>query len=273
MIKKSVNDDRLIADLFHDGSGRPRKAIILLGGSEGGKVWSSIGTRSVVNELNRLGYTLLSLAYFNHTHLPSTCEEVPLEYFERAIVWLSKQPEVIPGEIAFLGVSKGAEAALLLGSLIPKVAAVIALSPSSVIFQGVPKMGIRAEPKSSWTYREKPFPFVPFGITTWNAGTLISTMLFGTLCKIHEKALLDKGQAEKAAIPVEKIHGAVLLASGKHDNMWPSTYMCEQIISRMDSKGFGYPHSHLVFDAGHNDYILRKPCLRSIITFLKNNYV
>ena len=34
MIKRRVEESGLVADLFHDGSGCPRKALVLMGGSE-----------------------------------------------------------------------------------------------------------------------------------------------------------------------------------------------------------------------------------------------
>ena len=68
MIRENVLEQGLVADLFHDGTGRPRKAIILVGGSEGGKAWSSIGTKKAVTDLTGLGYTLLSLGYFLTSH-------------------------------------------------------------------------------------------------------------------------------------------------------------------------------------------------------------
>jgi len=42
MIKKEVTDNGLVADFFTDPTVKPSKAIIMLGGSEGGKSWSRI---------------------------------------------------------------------------------------------------------------------------------------------------------------------------------------------------------------------------------------
>jgi hypothetical protein len=272
MIRENVSEQGLVADLFHDGSGHPRKAIILLGGSEGGKAWSSLGTKKAVTGLTSLGYTLLSLGYFKCPGLPSTCEEIRLEYFEKAIAWLVKRPEALPDEIALLGMSKGGELSLLLASMNPKIRAVVALSPSSVVWQGVPGMGAQIAPKSSWTYQGKPLPYVPFGLSSWNIGTMIGTMLFKTLRKVHEKALIATPEVEAATIPVEKIQGAILLMSGKGDQMWPSTSMCEQIMSRLTTRGFAYPHQHIAYDASHNNYVLKKETQRAIHAFLKENY-
>ena len=272
MIRENVLDGGLVADLFHDGTGRPRKGIILLGGSEGGKAWSGLGTKKAVTDLTSLGFTVLSLGYFRCPGLPSTCEEIPLEYFEKAIAWLAKRPEVLPDEITLLGMSKGGEASLLLASMNPKIRAVVALSPSSVVWQGVPGMGAQIVPKSSWTHQGKPLPFVPFGLSSWNMGTMIGTVLFKTLRKVHEKALLARSDVEAGTIPVEKIQGAILLMSGKSDQMWPSTAMCEQIISRLADRGFAYPHQHIACDASHNNYVLKKETQGVIHAFLKENY-
>jgi uncharacterized protein len=274
MIKKAVDTNGIVADLFHDGSGKPRKAIVLLGGSEGGKAWSSRGTKKVVNQLVSLGYTLLSLAYFKSPGLPPLLEEIPLEYFAKAFKWLINQPEVLPDELAVIGMSKGAEAALVLGSRNPKIKSIIALSGSHVVWQGIPKLGAKpgSRLKSDWSYQGKGLPYVPYGISSWNIGTIIGTLLYGKLRKIHEQALLNQSQVGVALIPVEKIQGAILLMSGKHDKMWPSTEMSELITNRLAGKGFTFPYKHIAYDAGHNNYILKPACLQEIYGFLKENY-
>ena len=274
MIKRPVNENGRVADLFTDSSGKARKAIVLLGGSEGGKVWSSIGTKKVVSQLVSLGYTVLSLAYFKSPGLPPLLEEIPLEYFENAFAWLANQPEVLSDELAVIGMSKGAEAALLLGSMNPKIKTIVALSPSHVVWQGIPKLGSKlgSTVKSDWSYQGKGLTCVPYGIQSWSIGTVIGTMLFGKLRKIHEQALLNNSQVEAALIQVEKIQGAILLMSGKRDKMWPSTEMSEQITNRLATKGFAFPYSHIAYDAGHNNYVLKADCLQQIYSFLKEHY-
>ncbi len=264
MIKRVIQENGIVADLFHDGSGKPHKAIVLLGGSEGGKAWSSRGTRKMVDQLVSMGYTLLSLAYFKSPGLPPLLQEIPLEYFGKAFKWLINQPEALPDELAVIGMSRGAEAALLLGSRNPKIKAVVSLSGSHVVWQGIPKLGAKPEStlKSDWSYHGKGLPFVPYGISSWNIGTIIGTLLYGKLRKIHEQALLNQSQPGAAIIPVEKVQGAVLLMSGRNDKMWPSTTMSELIISRLSAKGFAYPYKHIAYDAGHNNYILKPACLR-----------
>lgn len=53
-------------------------------------------------------------------------------------------------------------------------------------------------------------------------------------------------------IPVEKTHGAVLLISGKDDQVWRSTEMGNAIVRRLERNHFTFPYKHLVYDhAGH----------------------
>jgi uncharacterized protein len=274
MNTRPIAENGLVGDLFHDGSGQPCKAIVMLGGSEGGKTWSGISVRKPVSHLVGLGYTLLTLAYFKAPGLPTTCENIPLEYFEQGFTWLAHQPEVASDEIALLGGSKGGEVSLLLASMNSKIKSVIAFSPSSVVWQGIPKMGadISSTKRSSWTYRGQELPFVPFEFTSWNRGTMLATLLFGKLRHEHEKSLQNPFAVEQAVIPVEKIQAAILLFSGRRDQMWPSTEMCEQIMSRLKANGFSYPMNHISYDSGHNGYMLKKEVWMTIGDFLKTNY-
>ena len=76
------------------------------------------------------GYAALALAYFGTEHLPPTLAEIPLEYFETALAWLARQPEVDPDRLGVAGVLRGGELALLLGATFPALRAVVADVPS-----------------------------------------------------------------------------------------------------------------------------------------------
>jgi len=195
MIKKEVTENGLVADLFTEESDQLRKAIILLGGSEGGKSWSRI--KRPVELLVQRGYTVLSLAYFKSTGLPDSLEEIPIEYFEKAFDWLSKQDSIIRDEYAILGGSKGAEIALWLGSKYSQLKAVIALSPSSVIWQGIPinRYDLGKGKMSSWSYQGESLPFLPYPTPIKK-----SDLLFLRLKKIHEAALQNINHPKDAIV-------------------------------------------------------------------------
>ena len=133
MVKENITDDGLVADLFHDGSNRPQPAIIMLGGSEGGSMWSSlVWKKLLLRHLVTRGYKIVTLAYFKTAGLPDSLEEIPLEYFEKAFDWLSGYKVLFQERYTLIGGSKGAELALLLASRYEQVSNVIALLPSSV---------------------------------------------------------------------------------------------------------------------------------------------
>ncbi len=108
---------------------RKRPAVITLGGSGGGLDWETAAA------LSAHGYAALALPYFGFDPLPSSLNSIPLEYFERAIAWLCRQPEIDPGRLAIHGISRGGELALLLATKIPLIRAVVGVVPGNVVWQ------------------------------------------------------------------------------------------------------------------------------------------
>ena len=267
MIKKEINENGLVADLFTDASLHPRKAIVMLGGSEGGKSWSRI--KRPIEILVQQGYAVLSLAYFKAQDLPSSLEEIPIEYFERAFTWLSAQRGIVPNEVAILGGSKGAEAALLLGSLYPQVKAVVAISPSCVVWQGIPKQRFELgkHGSSSWSYQGESLPYLPYPSSIKKMDILSLR-----LREVHEEALKNTDRVQEAAIRVENTQGAIMLLSGNRDRLWPATLMSENLVNRLAAKSFIYHYEHIDFNSGHNGIVMSKNCWRKIFDFLKNHY-
>jgi len=137
-VVRAVRENGLVADFFYIASGKPQKAVILLGGSEGGKSWSDC--TDFIQGLVDQGFCVLSLAYFGTEHLPNQLRAIPLEYFSTAFDWLANQKElVIPEDYAVVGGSRGAELALLLASRFPEIKTVVAIAPSSVLIVGYRK--------------------------------------------------------------------------------------------------------------------------------------
>jgi dienelactone hydrolase len=138
----------LYADMFLPKASPTEKtslhpAVLAFGGSEGGLNSSS----SVAAQLAAHGYPTLSLAYFAEPGLPAHLANIPLEYFVRALTLLRREPGVDPKHVLVMGVSRGGEAALLLGATYPSlIDGVIAGVPSSVVNAGYPDS---AEP--AWT--------------------------------------------------------------------------------------------------------------------------
>ena len=215
-------DSGVYGELFSPANttaGRP--AVLLFGGSEGGM---SMGFDARM--LAAHGYPALSLAYFKEPGLPQSLTNVPLEYFAKALAVLRRQPGVDPKHVLVFGVSRGSEAALLLGSHFPQlVNGVIAGVPSSMVNPGYPN-----GTASAWTLDGEPVP----GLTL-------------------EQWKNSLPADPRAVIPVERIRGPVLLTCGLQDQEWPSCTYQDAITARLGAHHFGYQVTTLQYsDAGHD---------------------
>jgi len=236
-IKSAVTDSELVANFIQPDSKSVRPGIIVLGGSGGGINWQN----SIAELLAENGYSALALAYFGMEGLPQYLSEIPLEYFEKALNWLRSHPQVDSERIGVIGVSKGGELALLLASLFPDLKVVVVYVPSNVIFQSIAKEFSKT---SSWSYHNRPLPFVPYKITeNFNPDNL---------AEMYDESLEQEEYLEKAVIRVENIKGPILLLSGKEDKVWPSTKMSQMIMERLKRHKFHYAYEHKAYEnAGH----------------------
>ena len=113
VIRRPVRDLGLVGSLFSHPGG-PRPGILVLGGSGGGL------DEPLAALLASHGYTTLALAYFASPGLPPEMREIPLEYFKSAIDWMIAQGGATrAGQIAVVGMSRGAELALQLAATFP----------------------------------------------------------------------------------------------------------------------------------------------------------
>ncbi len=245
VIRTEVEGKGFVADFYCRGDLTDKPGILFLGGSEGGKPRTPFAELFAEN-----GYPTLALAYFKEKGLPDSLEMIPLEYFDKAIEWMEHNEKIGPGGIVVVGASRGAELALLLASTKSAIKGVIALSPSSVVWNGMPK-----EPPmivcSSWSLGGRPVPFMPADPSK-DLGKDISPGGLRVIYKFFQEELIKKEAVEKAGIKVEQIHGSVLLASGHDDEIWPAEEMGDAICSRLKEKGFKYNYEHLKYkDAGH----------------------
>jgi uncharacterized protein len=236
--KVDLREGGLYGELYMPQSDKPVPAIIALGGSEGGLETIS----RVAVDFSKQGYAVLALAYFAETGLPKTLEDVPLEYFDKAVDWLKKQKGVDAAKIGVIGGSRGSEAALLIGSRRSDVKAVVAFAPSGYAWQGINPANY-INPKAAWTASGKALPHLtPDGLAYQPTN----------MRKMFDNALTTADRHQDAWIAAEKINGPILLISGKEDALWPSAALSEQLVARLKAKGFKHAVTHLSYDgAGH----------------------
>ena len=229
-----VMDGGLVATLHLPKVPGPRPAVIVLGGSDGG-----LASANVFGEpLASSGFVALCLAYFAMDGLPLNLSEIPLEYFNHAIDWLRVHPAVDGDRVAVFGSSRGGEAALLVGASFPAIKAVVANVPSHVVWQGA-----NADPAiktSSWSLGGEGLPWASF-----------VTPRVGTTWRDWFEAGLSSAPAD-AAIPVERINGAVLFVTGTADGIWPCSDMVDLAMARLRQHRFPFYTEHARYEgAGH----------------------
>lgn len=211
---------KVIFDWYPTSTYAPAPAVLVLGGSEGGKgygkAWAAV--------LNSRGYHVMDLAYFGITPLNEQLEGIPLEYFQHAWDTLSQMANVDPSRMAIIAVSKGTEPALWLAAQNPSVKVVVAASPSHAVWQSVNRQNYSSV-ASSWTLQDKPHPFIAYD---YSRGTY-------PIANFYLKGV-ERNEPIEAILPVERIEGTIILLSGGKDRIWPSSKMASLIESRYRSQ-------------------------------------
>jgi dienelactone hydrolase len=194
---------------------------LVLGGSEGGLPAGKAAW------LASHGFLAFALAYFKFDDLPSTLEAIPLEYFERALLWLDQRPELLDKRVAVVGTSRGGELALQLGSMFSQISAVVAYVPADVRVAACCGPLISTQP--AWTWKGSALPYV------------------------RHLAQRVRQDGFTAQIAVEHTQGPILLISGDADLVWASAEMSDSVVRRLKNANFAYPVENLKYHhAGHD---------------------
>jgi dienelactone hydrolase len=217
---ESLADDGFVGEFRHPADTAARRpAVLVLGGSEGGLPSALLPALLASN-----GYPALGVAYFAEPGLPQTLSRIPLEYFAGALRWLARQPGVDPARIAVLGVSRGSEAAQLLGVYYPNlVHAVIASVPSNVAICSYPDCAGPA-----WTLHGQALPYTS---------------------KLDNPSPADN---PAAVIPDQRIQGPVFLDCGEADQTWTSCPYAQAVLRLLDAHHDRWAHVLYAYSgAGH----------------------
>ena len=216
----TLTADGFVGELWYPANTAARHpAVLVLGGSEGGLPGPLLPAL-----LASHGYPALAVAYFAEPGLPKTLSRIPLEYFAGALRWLARQPGVDPARIAVLGVSRGSEAAQLLGVYYPDlVHAVIASVPSNVAVCSYPGCTGPA-----WTRHGQALPYTSEIDNPSPAGN------------------------PGAVIPDQRIQGPVFLDCGEADQTWTSCRYAQAILGLLDAHHDRWAHVLYAYPgAGH----------------------
>jgi dienelactone hydrolase len=245
VVSEEVRDDGLFGTLFSPAGDGPFRPVLVFGGSDGG-----LRTETAAL-LASHGFLALALAYFRYPELPNELVNIPLEYFQRALQWLQKQPRSEPGRgVGVVGRSRGGELALILGATFDEVDAVVAYVPSGIVHAGI-REGEESWQVNvpAWTLAGRPLPYLGHESES-SAPEEVQPPV--ALTPIYCRDLADWASVSRAAIPVEKSRGPVLMLSGVDDAMWPSSLLSELAVARLAGVEHAPIYKHLAFaEAGH----------------------
>lgn len=219
--------------------------------------------RSAVKWLLRQGVNVLTMSpgkkdYGHHNY--------PLERIEAAIAWLKENGN---SKIGIAGASTTGTLALTAASVFSDISLTIAMTPSDFVWQGF-MQGNRdgckewpIEGESLFSYRGTPLPYMPFCYKHPDYWHCIADETNRTGDMINSRKLFD--DSEKAHpirpeeyIPVENIHGKLLLIGAEDDVLWDTAKYIHRIEKRLsdhahdcDAEAVVYRHgTHFVFPEG-----------------------
>jgi len=216
-------------------------AIIILGGSEGGDraarfsapLWAARGYAAV-------GYPYYSPAWGDMPQavpgLPRAFSEIPIDHLIDVRAALEARGDIQMDRIGLYGVSKGAEFVLAAASRIEGFAAVAAIVPSDVIWEGW-GVGTEAGKNSSFSWQGEPLPFVPYQGMERAVGQVADDERVAMRVPHAEGRAANPDRVEPARIAVENIDEPVFLLGGGRDSVWDSGIMAANIAKTRADAG------------------------------------
>lgn len=190
--------------------------------------------------LARHGALAAPFQWFGGPGQPPGPWEIPVESFISALDILARDVD----RLAIVGVSFGAEAALVTGGLDDRVDRVAAFAPTSVAWAAYDDVRLRHTVK--WTHHGEGVPGLPI---VRPPGERPTGPPSHRATYEHSLSIADAADLDRATIPVERI-AHVLLVSGGDDRVWPSESFARAIIARRARAGLTTEHVTLA-EAGH----------------------
>lgn len=223
-----------------DGDARP--VVVILHGADGG---TEAGER-FGPVLARMGYVAVGLPYYSPDwgqygppkalpELAGSFVDIPVDQLARLRDALAAMPGVDIEQFALFAGSKGSEFALIAASRYDWIDAVVAYTPSDIVWEGWGLETLEAEgTRSSFAFEGQALPFMPYrgfveGLLAGDAADLRA---------IHENGRADHPEREAAArIPVENYGGALLLIAGEKDAQWNAARQARNIQATRQAAG------------------------------------
>lgn len=221
----------LVAKLYLPKIAGKVPAVIAFGGSD--PSWAHADANGEMMAKN--GIAVIGLVYFKVApSLPASLDQIPMEYFIKAIDYAHTVPQIDANKIGVVSGSRGSEAGFLLAILDQRIKSVVITTPSKVAWSGM------TSAKSAWTYQGKDI-----------SSLSLPEVANATQLERFHRALADQDQVKKAMFQFEKINGPILLISAENDQVWPSTAMSNDIVDYLKQKNFAHSIIHKSYPTGH----------------------
>ncbi|RZJ01905.1 MAG: dienelactone hydrolase [Brevundimonas sp.] len=231
------------AKVYALAGGGPRPVVVILHGAEGG---TEAGDR-FGPILARMGYAAVGLPYYSPDWgsfgPPKALPEIAGSFVDIRVDQLAALREAlrtVPAadveRFGLLGASKGAEFALIAASRYPWIDAVVAYTPSDVVWEGWGLETIEAEgTRSSFSFDGEALPFMPYR-------GFVEGLMAGPgaadLRAIHANGRADHPEKEaEARIPIEAYAGPLILIAGEKDAQWGSAAAARAIVASREAAG------------------------------------
>lgn len=225
--------------------------------------------KKCVKWLQKLGLNVLTMSpgKKNYSH-----HNYPLERIEKAVEWLMKNGNE---KIGIIGASTTGTLALTAASYFSKITLTVALTPSDFIWQGFEqgkKDGYTEWPikgESLFTYKGQPLPYMPFCYQHPEYGKVMQEESKKNGDRLSSRKLFDDSEMkhplkEEEMIPVEKIHGKILLIGAEDDTLWDTAKYIRRMEKRLEEKPHNSDVEVAVYEHGTH-FVFPESLLKSFL--------
>jgi dienelactone hydrolase len=245
------------ANLYALSGAEGLPVVVILHGAEGG---TEAGDR-YGPILARLGYAVVGLPYYSPdwgefgppkalAGIAGSFVDIRVDQLAELRDVLAAMPKADVERFGLFGASKGSEFALIAASRYPWIDAVVAYTPTDVVWEGWGLETIEAEgTRSSFSFEGQALPFMPY---RGFVDALLAPPGTADLRAVHENGRADHPELEaEARIPVEDFAGALIVIAGDRDAQWNSADAARAIVASREAAGL--ETTALIYpEAGHD---------------------
>ena len=239
-----------VGHMAEPDGGSDKAVIIVMGGEQ-----SLLPGIKFAERFADYGIIGLSVSLFGAEGLPDSPDQIPVDMFVPATVFLKDEKKI--KHISIYGQSMGSIFAVLAAQYIGGFENLIMVSPTHVPFEGTLKDKKTMTGHSVATWKGEDIPFVTADFSKVKAGKYqrhqdAKCKVTGMWAAYHD-AYSDAEKVTAAKLHVENTSARVLFIAGDEDEAWPAEYSVRTIEKDLKEKKYTkdvkvivYPHgSHL----------------------------